>query len=454
MLLTALALFVQSPEPPQIWEKLIAPGVTYRMEVDPALPLIVNAVRITPKAKGLLMAGELAQGKVYNTDVTTGRETITETAARTSSLVAVNADFFPFTGDPLGAMVRAGELISTPYKNRAAFCWGPGFAQCTSLETTITFRYENKPYVVNGLNQDCPNDAIVLNTPAVGLAYAQRRATHAILSLQEKIAPNGQWKAQVVRMVLDSPTAQVNPGEIALTYRGTLQQQLQFLNVGDEIDLRVTTKGPDWSKVTDVIGGGPRLVRDGKAAVDYAKEGFNADFGAKRHPRTAIGKTKDGDIWIVTVDGRQTVSVGASLDEMAAVMLRFGCTDAVNLDGGGSTTLNIRGLSVNRPSEGSERPVANALLIFTPTAPVPVVGEPTAVIAGAPSIQVGSKTRYRLVDSTGADVDSGEVLWSALGAAWIDQSGNLTATREGMCQIRAGALGWTATLTVEVKRGP
>jgi hypothetical protein len=231
-----------------------------------------------------------------------------------------------------------------------------------------------------------------------------------------------------------------------------MQQKLQFLNVGDQIDLRVSTKGADWSKVTDVIGGGPQLIKNGKVAI--MTEGFNESFSKTRHPRTAIGRTKEGDVWILTVDGRQTMSGGASLEETAWLMFRLGCIDAINLDGGGSTTLNIRGLTLNRPSDGSERPVANALVVFSPAAPIPVFGEPTGVIAGPATVQPGQKARFRLVDHTGADVDPAEVLWSAQGAGWIDQGGYLTGAREGNCTIKAFARGALSILTVEVKKGP
>ena len=118
-----------------------------------------------------------------------------------------------------------------------------------------------------------------------------------------------------------------------------------------------------------ILGGGPHLIKDGHAlgAAEADAEGFNGpDFTVKRHPRTAAGTRRDGTIVLVTVDGRQPkISVGMAVDELASLMLELGCTDAINLDGGGSTTMVVRGRVVNSPSDAAgERPVSDALLAF------------------------------------------------------------------------------------------
>ena len=458
MLLTALLIALQAkPEAgeAQAWEKLIAPGVTYRMEVDPVTPLLINAVRISPSAEGLSLVGELAGGRVYEDGSDTqGRETVTQTALRTRSLVAVNADFFPFTGDPLGAMVIGGELVSVPQPGRAAFCWGKGFAQVAYLSFSASFSFEGQSYPIVGLNQECADDTIVLNTPRAGLALSKEPATHIVLALPDKITPVGSWKPVVARRVDSAKSVPVNDGEMVLTFRGAQAEKLQFLNAGDTLDLQVSCTGVDWQRASDAVAGGPFLVKDGKAFDPFAAEGFTSGFGKDRHPRSAIGRTAAGDLWIVTVDGRQTMSAGATIDEMAQVMLRFGCVEAINLDGGGSTTLNIEGLTVNRPSEGSERAVASALLVMRAGEAVPAApdGEPGPVIAGPSKVKAGTAAKYRLVEGTGADLPASQVLWSAQGAAWIDQGGVLHGVSEGTCLVRACFNGRTASVTVAVEK--
>lgn len=119
----------------------------------------------------------------------------------------------------------------------------------------------------------------------------------------------------------------------------------------------IVTPVEDW--MSDVVSGRPMLVRDGQR-VDYPScVGFCA-----RNPRTAIGLSEDGTtLYLVTVDGRSSTSAGASLNELGALMLSLGAYKALNLDGGGSTTMVVKGDGgvVNRPSDGSQRVVANHL---------------------------------------------------------------------------------------------
>jgi len=456
MLLTTLLVIAQAQTAvPQVWEKLIAPGVTYRMEVEPATPMLLHAVRVSPSADGVLMTGELATGRVFEpSSPTFGRETVSATAARTGSLIAVNADFFPFTGDPLGAMVKSGELVSVPEGGRSAFCWGKGFSQAAYLKFSANFRVEGQTVGIYGINQECGDNMVVLNTPVAGFATSREPATHVVLGFEGTVSPVGQWVMTARRRIENSTSVQVDPGEVVLTFRGSPAEKLDFFSAGDEIELRVTCTGADWNRVTDVIGGGPFLVKDGKAFTPFEAEGFTPGFANNRHPRTAIGRTALGEIWIVALDGRQAMSAGATIAEMAAVMVRLGCVDAINLDGGGSTTLTISGLTVNRPSGGTERAVANTLLVFSGLVAPPASPDlaPALVVAGQATLKVGETTRYRLVDVDGADVPDAEVLWSAQGSGWIDQSGALRGSLEGSCQIRAFSRGRTAALSVTVEK--
>jgi hypothetical protein len=455
MLVALLSIAIQSPVETGVWEKLIAPGVTYRMEVADG-PLLINAVRVTPAAEGVTLTGELANGEVFDPEsATKGRETVTAMAARKSSLVAINADFFPFTGDPLGAMVRKGELLSTPQNGRAVFCWGKDVARTGYLTFSGTVSFEGKTQSVFGVNQECGENMLVLNTPAAGYAVSREPATHVVCVLAETVAPTGQWRPKVRRTVENATSVPINDDEVVLTFRGSPKEKLTFLSTGDVFDLRLETKGADWNSITDVVAGGPYLVKAGKPFVPYAAEGFTDGFAKNKHPRSAIGRTPTGDFWLVAVDGRQSMSAGASLAEMAEIMVRLGCDEAINLDGGGSTALNVSSLTVNRPSEGTERPVANALLVFSSfvqSFALPV-GEPGFVIAGPASVKVGGTAQYRVVDGSGADVEGVELLWSAQGGAWVDQSGLLRGSTEGTCRLLALSQGLVVSLTVSVTKG-
>ena len=99
---------------------------------------------------------------------------------------------------------------------------------------------------------------------------------------------------------------------------------------------------------------------------DHASDpGFYYAFGLRRNPRTIAGVTRDGRLLLVAVDGRAPgFSAGLSFEEEAATMRALGAVDAVNLDGGGSTTMTVRGNVVTRPSDATgERPIADALVV-------------------------------------------------------------------------------------------
>jgi phosphodiester glycosidase len=122
----------------------------------------------------------------------------------------------------------------------------------------------------------------------------------------------------------------------------------------------------NWMRAYSMLGGGPQLIKAGKVAITDKEEKMAPGFATDRHPRTAIAKLESGRLLLVTMDGRQpAVSAGMSLEMLAELLLEFGAVEAMNLDGGGSTTMVVRNKVVNRPSDQTgERPVGDAILIF------------------------------------------------------------------------------------------
>lgn len=118
-------------------------------------------------------------------------------------------------------------------------------------------------------------------------------------------------------------------------------------------------------EVIDAVAGGPVLLRQGRIRVTADEEVFFGTSIPRVHPRTAAGRTADGALILMVVDGRQAESRGVNLEELAMLMRDVGAVDALNLDGGGSSTLVVNGVRVNRPAGGStEREVMSALLTF------------------------------------------------------------------------------------------
>ncbi|MGD8726192.1 MAG: phosphodiester glycosidase family protein [Gemmatimonadales bacterium] len=115
--------------------------------------------------------------------------------------------------------------------------------------------------------------------------------------------------------------------------------------------------------VVDAVGAGPMLVADGRIRITTDEEVFFGSSIPQTHPRTAAGQTRDGALIVLVVDGRQPESRGVNLEELAQIMLDLGAIDALNLDGGGSATLVVNGVLLNRPTGGTtQREVMSALV--------------------------------------------------------------------------------------------
>ncbi|MBL7025554.1 MAG: phosphodiester glycosidase family protein [Candidatus Marinimicrobia bacterium] len=115
----------------------------------------------------------------------------------------------------------------------------------------------------------------------------------------------------------------------------------------------------------DILGAGPLLLRDGKVFIPVNEEVFFGSSIPEVHPRTAAGITSDGDLILLLVDGRQLISRGVDLPELANIMLELGCEDAINLDGGGSSALVVNGMLLNRPAGKTvEREVMSAIAVY------------------------------------------------------------------------------------------
>jgi len=141
---------------------------------------------------------------------------------------------------------------------------------------------------------------------------------------------------------------------MAVCIASQAEGRLPDVSVGDTLTIH-TTANDELTGAYAAVAGSPVLVEAG-AVVAKLND-------VARHPRTAVGIAGRRVIWVV-VDGREPgVSIGMSHHELAALMLSLGCTSAINLDGGGSSTMWFQGQVVNRPSSGRPREVGNALVV-------------------------------------------------------------------------------------------
>lgn len=128
------------------------------------------------------------------------------------------------------------------------------------------------------------------------------------------------------------------------------------------------TNAKDWTRAPFAVSGAGLLLLHGRRIADWTDEKISAAFDTTRHPRTVIGEG-GGAIWLITVDGRQPeLSLGMSFTELQRLAARLGLESALNLDGGGSTTMVLRGHIVNHPSDAAgPRPVSDAIVVLPRT---------------------------------------------------------------------------------------
>jgi hypothetical protein len=351
------------------------PGATYERTVEftPHGPVSLNVVR-GPRPVGLYRLRP-----VLSNDSIVLRETVSTMEKRLSTQatsVGVNGDYFaPSDGRPSGIFLRDGILATPPNPSRSSTgITLDGLIDVRRVGFRGTWRGSGQRRALNFLNKAPGTNGISLftsdwgpATPRIGGAFA------VVLGAFPPATPNTDLAVPVVSAA-SATSMRIQPGTAVLVARGNAAAKLQAEALpGSTVALRLILQ-PDWSVVSDAIGGGPVLVRDG-VPVYRSNEAFTIAQLAPRGPRTAVGQRADGGILLVTTDGRQPgYSVGMTNFELAQALVRLGAVRGMALDGGGSSTLAFEGTVLNSPSDGKERAVSTALMLqyFGVYAPPPI----------------------------------------------------------------------------------
>jgi hypothetical protein len=294
-------------------------------------------------------------------------------------VAAVNGDLYNnhenYRGDPRDLQISQGEVVSAPTGHDCFWVDAAGNPQATNVNSAFRIIWPDGTTTPVGLNEERIRDAAVLYTRAIGASTRTRDGLEIVLErgtnalwLPLRV---GQHYVARVREVRPAGDSGLSVATTVLSLGPALAQRTPKLQPGDQIQI-VTETVPDLTGVRVAIGGGPMLVRDGKAM----------HWGGiqVRHPRSALGWNRD-HFFLVEVDGRQNqLSVGMTFSEFAEYLHKLGCEQAMNLDGGGSATLWVMGNVMNSPSEGQERPGANSLVVVRKhgarRSPIQVSAEP------------------------------------------------------------------------------
>ncbi|PRX68949.1 uncharacterized protein DUF2233 [Nonomuraea fuscirosea] len=295
------------------------------------------------------------------------RETVSSMAKAGKAVVAVNGGFFnihtdkALRGEPVGASVVGGRLLSEAVPGRSAVVLRGRTAKITELKTDVTaISQDGERVEVNGINRAATTDELVLYTEEYG-AKTPTGGTDAVLDATGRVTglrASGAAVAKGTRVLHGNGVGSDWLNEHAW-------QEWKVDVVSKVVDLR-TKKALKLTPDLNVIAGGVGLVRNGKTKITAKRDGHDSmNMILRRHPRTLLGTTRNGSLILATIDGRQPgVTVGANFVEAAQFMRWLGATQAINLDGGGSTALFVDKKVVNRPSDGAERGVGDALLVL------------------------------------------------------------------------------------------
>lgn len=459
-----LAAYTQTAKEPERIQKRLSSNVIFFQEIsfDPALA--VQGLRIKPGERVHLQA-VLGGDQVQVDNPTRGREAASRAAWRHRALAAINADFFPFSGDPLGLCIINGELVSEPFPNRPALGWaGSRVILGAPLLSADVTRADGQKHPLAGVNRSAAAGELILSTNFFGTAArSDGKGVAVVLETLERPTSVGRTVKAVVREVLTD----VNSAPIPFT-GGVLfgtdaaGEFLKAMQPGDTTLIRIDlldekTQQPStkWRGIREAVAGGPWLVQNGKPVGKemFESAGFNPGFWNQRHPRAAMGLTAQGEVIWVAVDGRQTHSRGATLPELADLMMKLGATESINLDGGGSTTLVVQNVVVNSPSDGSERPVANLMLLYDESLRAMASPQPYTLNPPSATLKVGDKVQFRVM-LDGKPVSTWNAIWGANGIGFVDQWGRLTALRAGTGTVSAYVNGTWLHAVVKVEAPP
>ncbi|WP_438351588.1 phosphodiester glycosidase family protein [Paenibacillus sp. FA6] len=426
----------------------LAPGAMYTwmdFQNDRGLQKI-HTVEFDPHNPNLELRAGTKDGKVY------GMKSVTEMAAYTDSpgnrvIAGINGDFYEIsgfaTGVPSGLFVDDGVILNSSI---SSFTFGlkpdgSSIYGVPKLSKTVTIN--GKTTNLTSINRYRNTDELVLYTTDYSTSTRSTdEGDEVVLDILEGEVMSGQTiKMKVSEIRNNQGDSPLVKSKVVLSAQGASRAVLQGLSVGDEVTATFTLDG-EWNDVQVAIGGSGALVKDGVVQQGVGPLGI--------HPRTAIGTKADGSVVLIEIDGRSPgFSEGVDTDELGNILKDMDVVNAMNLDGGGSSTFVARmpgttGVKMmNQGSDGYERKTGNSLLLVN-TAPEKSAASKLVVQPNAERILQGSSFTFKAagVDENGHSAPySGTLNWQVdpnLGT--LDANGVFTAgTSAGTGNITAVA---------------
>lgn len=294
------------------------------------------------------------------------RDKVSSMVEKYNAVAGINGDYFNYNPLPsaMGTLINNSEIISSPIeKNWALPTFFINFLNKADIDymdrkMVAKNKVSGKSIIINTINKVTANfDTVTLLNKHWG---AKSIGTRFHSDLIEVVVKDDI----VIDVRVGQEAVDIPQNGYVLAVRGEKNQGLNEFQIGDPVELDISTI-PDINDIKFAIGGGSIILKNG----ELARTDINSPGNA---PRTGIGISKDGtEIILVTIDGRDSSFKGVSQEMFGAILRELGAYNALNLDGGGSTTMAIKPIDekkatiVNKPSDDGERSVVNGVGVFS-----------------------------------------------------------------------------------------
>lgn len=328
-----------------------APRWTVRRETNARGPLDVFVLRLQPNDPHWMLTVAMPEGPLGR------RRSLTSLVAQVGGVAGLNGGFFSLQGPPVGIVAINGEWICTPAHEATRTLLAISKSGAASMG-----RWQFAGRVLFGGHGYLP-------LTAINRGHYEGDELHLFTRRWgQTLAGNAIYTRLVVsegEVVVLKETAgrevEIPPQGYVLSGRGKYAALLKKIQVGDTARLDLRTE-PPLGDVWCLLEGGPRLLVNGKPYIYSDVECFRADVAQGCGSRSAVGITKSGEILLVAVESPGASRGGVYLYELVHILLRLGAYQAMNLDGGGSTTV-VQGNRVINRVAGNSRPIPTALVV-------------------------------------------------------------------------------------------
>jgi len=441
-------------------EYSLAPDTTYHaveFTTDKGLQS-AHILEFHPRNDQIALRAGLSNGYVYGTQTVLGMANALEETYPNQVVAAVNADFFNLNeGVPFGIMLDEGEILTTPLDYSKSFIIRrDGSADIIShgrmMDMTLSIRGTLQQLTGVNILHTKTDSLVLYNSRFATTTKSDAAAAEAVCTILSGAFRDGETLSlRVESVTTDLGNTSLSDGQVVLSGVGAMKDTVATLTPGEEFSVSFRMVD-EWKTAYFAVAGNQVILQNGE--IQDVTDRANA-------PRTAVGIKADGSVVILTLDGRRKDhSVGGSYQNVATMLRDMGCVDALNLDGGGSTTFVMRPLGeferkiVNRPSESTARRVANAIVLINTA---PETYDSNLILRARHRIMlcggtfVGYQNNVFAHDSNyhPKALRSAPTFTVSDDLGYFDENGAIHPTSPGTATITARADGMTATATAE-----